>query len=121
MEEVFIDVLASVTCNSGSSQAPEIRLGLFEDPEPFYEVHSHSVQAWNVAVDSGRELCANNEPGEGSWNYDGLSFPGGRLVCYHDEDGDPWIEWTHDAQRIYAFAYRSDGNIAALFRCRQSV
>jgi hypothetical protein len=120
-EEFFKDALVSVKCNSGDSGVPEIRLGLFEHVEPFYEAYSGSVRGRKVAVNSGTENCAKNKPGEASWEYEDLGSPGGRVLCYRDENGDAWIEWTYDAQRVYAFAYRQDGDISALYKWWRSI
>jgi membrane protein implicated in regulation of membrane protease activity len=121
VEEFFKDTLASVKCSSGDSRVPEIRLGLFEDAGPFYEAYSGSVRGRRVAVNSGSENCAKGKPGEASWEYEELGSPGGRVLCYRDENDDAWIEWTYDAQRIYAFAYRQDSDIAALYKWWQSI
>jgi hypothetical protein len=121
VEEVFEDALASVKCSSGDSRVPEIRLGLFEDVGAHYEAYSDSVQARKVKVNSGTENCTKNKPGEASWEYEDLGSPGGRVLCYRDQNNDAWIEWTYDSQRIYAFAYRQDSDIAALYKWWQSL
>lgn len=41
----------------------------------------------------------------GTYSAGSSSATAGRLLCYVDSDGDPWLHWTDNATNIYVHAY----------------
>jgi hypothetical protein len=94
----------------------QLMVALYETTDLMYADYFGAVQgAEGIAEDSVRN-CGNNKPGEGEWRTkdDVAGGPTGRLLCSRDADRNAWVEWTYDAQKIYAAAHRADGNIGAL-------
>ena len=57
--------------------------------------------------------CERGEAGESEYTRDGDSVAGD-LVCYEGH-GKGWLEWTHEPTLVYAYASRSDRDLAALY------
>ena len=107
---------ASIECS-----APNIlnfNLALFGDIPTMNEDFASAVQiAKGVTKDSNIENCGRNKPTEGEWQSPAGTGQRitGRLLCYVDDDKDAWIQWTQSNRMLYAFAYRDDANMAALY------
>jgi hypothetical protein len=92
-------------------------LALFPDVSIMNEDFSSAVELAKGITKGDVENCERNKPTEGEWQSTTGAGQGkaGRLLCYLDDDKDAWIQWTHDGLKIYAFAYRDDANIEALY------
>ncbi len=92
-----------------------VRFGLFKNESSIYRAYWNRVTYANLTKDSGSQYCQDGMPAEQSWNYQGDSADG-RYFCYKARNGHAWIEWTYDTQWIYAYAYRTDGDIKRLYQ-----
>jgi hypothetical protein len=52
--------------------------------------------------------CDKDRPHFGTWS-DSDHVTRGNVLCYYDDEGYPWIEWTRWDQNIYAYLFGVDG------------
>jgi hypothetical protein len=96
-----------VTCDDGSVHAV---YNSFPDTNAMTAAFNRYATADNVK--SG--WCGSD------WDrYDTYALTGstlGLVMCYHDKDGNVWMDWTYDQYLIYGYASRNDSDSRALFR-----
>jgi serine/threonine-protein kinase len=96
-----------------------IELSLYPDADSLAAAYEEIVAAEGVQADSGR-CNATRWTGEGGWLH-GEDRPGGRRLCFFNDDGNVVIVWTHEklGQPTHldtlGIARRDDTNHAQLF------
>lgn len=102
--------VASVECEPG--HGIEVGYVLFETLQDMESQYGASLAAHGIAHNSGP--CRIDDFGEAAYPSEGVA-PGGRLMCYRDDDGEPWLEWTAPALRIWAYANAPQGVRSQLY------
>jgi hypothetical protein len=96
-----------------------VELSLYPDADSLAAAYEEIKSEQGLQPDSGR-CNATRWTGEGGWLH-GEDRPGGRRMCFFDEDGNVVIVWTHEklGQPTHldtlGIARRADTNHAQLF------
>jgi hypothetical protein len=115
-DSLFEDEIATAFCTPRGSVA--YSMTLYETMFALY----NDYNGWSIGrgnpppVRQDPANCAVGKPSKGNWSYKNADNqdPVGRLTCYFQE-GDAWIVWTYDKQKILAIASREDDNMRALY------
>jgi hypothetical protein len=113
-DEILGESSAFMQCSSAGVSL--VRLGLYEDKDSLYRNYWNRVSKADLSKDYGRNYCEDNKPAESPWKYEGKPKDAGRYFCYRDSNNHAWIEWTYDEPKVYAYAYRTDGNIKGIYQ-----
>jgi serine/threonine-protein kinase len=130
--EIWQDCTVEATPRAGATETatctpPEgetrrfdsIELSLYPDADSLAAAYEEIVAAESLQADSGR-CNATRWTGEGTWLH-GEDRPGGRRMCFFNDDGNVVIVWTHEklGQATHldtlGIASRDDTNHAQLF------
>lgn len=115
-DSLFEDEIATAFCTPRGSVA--YSMTLYETTFALY----NDYNGWSIGRGNPPPArqdpanCGAGKPSKGNWSYTKTDNqdPVGRLTCYFQE-GDAWIVWTYDKQKILAIASREDDNMRALY------
>jgi TIR domain len=113
-DEILGESLAFMQCSSAGVRY--VRLALYQDKDSLDRMYWDRVTKAGLSKNYGRNNCTDNKPSESAWQYKGRLEDAGRYFCHRDSNDDAWIEWTYNKETIYAYAYRPDNNIKAIYQ-----